>query len=314
MMENLAPHESESYPLTGTTDAPGISAPDHLGDFHIIREVGRGGMGIVYEAEQESLGRRVALKVLPKQMLLDPKQKKRFSREAKAAAKLHHTNIVPVFGVGEHDGLQYYAMQFIHGLGLDEVLTELKQLRQASGGRQPTDPAPASGGCQPTGVSTPASNARQPTDPDEITKTHQTDLQHRQTVSAATVAQSLLTGCFDRTVITDDSDSSLVTQNSSLITRHSSLTPRPSSLNPQPSTLNSTTTGRLSDTFTLPGSVVLPGQSESAAKPQAKKVTYWQSVARIGIQVADGLQHAHDQGILHRDIKPSNLLLDTRGT
>ena len=120
MMENLAPHESQSYPMPETA---GGSAPDHLGDYHIIREVGRGGMGIVCEVEQESLGRRVALKVLPKQMLLDPKQKKRFSREAKAAAKLHHTNIVPVFGVGEHEGLHYYAMQFIHGLGLDEVLT-----------------------------------------------------------------------------------------------------------------------------------------------------------------------------------------------
>ena len=82
-------------------------------------------MGIVYEAEQVSLGRRVALKVLPKQSLLDSKHKKRFIREARAAAQLHHTNIVPVFGVGEQDGLHYYVMQFIHGLGLDEVLVEL---------------------------------------------------------------------------------------------------------------------------------------------------------------------------------------------
>ena len=100
-----------------------------LGDFRILREVGKGGMGIVYEAEQVSLGRHVALKVLPKSMLLDDRAKRRFEREAKAAARLHHTNIVPVFGVGEQEGLPYYVMQFIQGLGLDEVLDELKNLQ-----------------------------------------------------------------------------------------------------------------------------------------------------------------------------------------
>src|SRR5260370_760512 len=74
---------------------------ERLGDFRIIREIGHGGMGVVYEAEQVSLGRHVALKVLPKQLLADARTKRRFEREARAAAKLHHTNIVPVFGVGE---------------------------------------------------------------------------------------------------------------------------------------------------------------------------------------------------------------------
>ncbi len=92
---------------------------ERLGDFRIIREVGRGGMGIVYEAEQESLGRRVAVKVLPKQALLDEKHLKRFQREARTAAGLHHTNIVPVFGVGDDDGYHYYVMQLIDGAGLD---------------------------------------------------------------------------------------------------------------------------------------------------------------------------------------------------
>src|SRR5206468_6558766 len=88
-----------------------------LRDFHILREIGRGGMGVVYEAEQLSLGRRVALKVLTQGRLRDAKQKRRFEREAKAAAKLHHTNIVPVFGTGEHEGTPYYVMQYIQGLG-----------------------------------------------------------------------------------------------------------------------------------------------------------------------------------------------------
>ena len=86
-------------------------------------------MGIVYEAEQVSLGRHVALKVLPDQALKDAKHKRRFEREARATAKLHHTNIVPVFGVGEHDGMPYYVMQYIQGLGLDAVLDELNHIQ-----------------------------------------------------------------------------------------------------------------------------------------------------------------------------------------
>ena len=92
-------------------------------------------MGVVYEAEQVSLGRHVALKLLPNHALHDAKQKRRFEREARAAAKLHHTNIVPVFGVGEHDGVPYYVMQFIQGLGLDAVLDELNRLQS---GTRPT--------------------------------------------------------------------------------------------------------------------------------------------------------------------------------
>lgn len=92
---------------------------ERLGDFRIIREIGRGGMGVVFEAEQQSLGRRVALKVLPPNALLDEAQVRRFHREARAAAALHHTNIVPVFGVGEEEGLHYYVMQLIDGEPLD---------------------------------------------------------------------------------------------------------------------------------------------------------------------------------------------------
>src|SRR6266853_1263118 len=106
---------------------------ERLGDYRIIREIGHGGMGVVYEAEQVSLGRHVALKVLPKQLLRDARTKQRFEREAKAAAKLHHTNIVPVLGVGEHEGLPYYAMQFIQGMGLDKVIEELARLQPQGG-------------------------------------------------------------------------------------------------------------------------------------------------------------------------------------
>jgi serine/threonine protein kinase len=103
-----------------------------VGDYRVLREVGRGGMGVVYEAEQTSLGRRVALKVLPQSVSRDDKALERFRREAKAAAKLHHTNIVPVFEVGQEGDVCFYAMQFIQGQPLDQVIDELRRLRKAS--------------------------------------------------------------------------------------------------------------------------------------------------------------------------------------
>ena len=102
---------------------------DRVGDYRIVREVGRGGMGVVYEAEQESLRRRVALKVLPRHHAGDEKALERFQREARAAARMHHTNIVPVFEVGEEDDFVYYAMQLIQGQGLDLVVDDLKRIR-----------------------------------------------------------------------------------------------------------------------------------------------------------------------------------------
>src|SRR5262245_32801200 len=166
MMENsaVADDSFNDEPRQGTAAPP----LEQLGDYRIIREVGHGGMGIVYEAEQVSLGRHVALKVLPKKMLLDAKQQRRFEREAKAAAKLHHTNIVPVFGVGECEGMPYYVMQFIQGLGLDEVLDELKHLRRGSGGQ----------------AATPADGQRR---------------RARKDVSVADMARSLITGNFEPT-------------------------------------------------------------------------------------------------------------------
>jgi serine/threonine protein kinase/WD40 repeat protein len=111
------------------------AAPVHgcLGDFRILREVGRGGMGVVYEAEQISLSRPVALKILPFAATLDPKQLQRFKNEAQAAAHLHHQNIVPVYAVGCERGVHYYAMQLVPGQTLASVIDELRD--QASSGR-----------------------------------------------------------------------------------------------------------------------------------------------------------------------------------
>src|SRR5581483_4707365 len=122
---------------TGGVTVQATTRVERLGDYRILREVGRGGMGVVYEAEQESLGRRVALKVLPDAALSDAQQILRFQREARAAARLHHTNIVPVFGVGRDEGHHYYVMQFIPGMGLDAVLEELRRLRRGAGSASP---------------------------------------------------------------------------------------------------------------------------------------------------------------------------------
>jgi WD40 repeat protein/serine/threonine protein kinase len=238
-----------------------------LGDYRIVREVGRGGMGVVYEAEQISLGRRVALKVLPHK-LPDARAKRRFEREARAAAKLHHTNIVPVFGVGEHDGLPYYVMQFIQGLGLDEVLAELKRLQL---GNVPT--GPHVGG--------------------ELPGT-------RKELTAVQMARSLLTGAFQGTDDRSEAEAAAAPQSVAHQEDQGASCPRPPAE---------------SDSFPLSSSsMVLPGRGRDGSTSKSRQPTYWQSVASIGVQVAEALEYAHKQGIKHRDIKPSNLLLDARGT
>jgi serine/threonine protein kinase len=132
--------------LSASRRAPSTEAPQsaaagpaeelgQIGDFRLLREVGRGGMGVVYEAEQFSLNRRVALKVLPFAAALDPRQLQRFKNEAQAAAGLHHPNIVPVYGVGSERSVHYYAMQFIDGRSLADLIEAMR----------PRDDKPAAG-------------------------------------------------------------------------------------------------------------------------------------------------------------------------
>jgi hypothetical protein len=126
--------EEEKEKEKQTGDSRTANSPvGRIGDYLILREIGRGGMGVVYEAEQISLGRRVALKVLPRRVSGDRLVQERFRREARAAARLHHTNIVPVFEVGQVEDVSFYAMQFIQGQGLDRVITELQELRDQGG-------------------------------------------------------------------------------------------------------------------------------------------------------------------------------------
>src|SRR5262249_9472345 len=165
------------------------------------------------------------------------------------------------FGVGEQDGLHYYVMQFIQGLGLDTVLDELRRLRQPRGRSAPTrDEAPG----RPTGVT--------------------------RDVSAMAVACGLLSGEFGRPGPT--------------VTR----TSEPEGPAAEAGRASSSS-ARAADTS---ATIHLPGQSGGSTLSDSGS-QYWQSVARVGMQVADALAHAASQGILHRDIKPSNLLLDDTG-
>ncbi|MHC4549259.1 MAG: tetratricopeptide repeat protein [Planctomycetota bacterium] len=134
------------------------SAPRQIGEYRILREIGRGGMGIVYEAEQTPMRRKVALKVLYPTITSTPKAVKRFQREARAAGRLHHTNIVPVHAMGQEGALSYYSMELVAGRTLDQIIRELERLgarpREAhlaalSGAERlarPSDSAPATAG------------------------------------------------------------------------------------------------------------------------------------------------------------------------
>ena len=135
LMEDFKPASGDLSDESASS-RPAISSLKQVADYRILKEIGRGGMGVVYEAEQQSLGRRVALKILPKSSVGGTKMLDRFQREARAAAKMHHTNIVPVFEVGSDEQCAFYAMQLIQGQGLDAVIGDLRDLRSAHTGSQ----------------------------------------------------------------------------------------------------------------------------------------------------------------------------------
>ena len=162
-MERLGSQEKASRQMARLAGAAEGTGVERLGDFRIIREIGRGGMGVVYEAEQESLGRHVAVKVISAELAASPADRERFQREAEAAARLYHTNIVPVFGVGRHGELPYYVMQLVDGVGLDTVLGEATRRQRTKERREPSGTALRDAVERLFGVdaSAPGSSARQ---------------------------------------------------------------------------------------------------------------------------------------------------------
>jgi serine/threonine protein kinase/Tfp pilus assembly protein PilF len=219
-----------------TDDTAGLSTRDEadghvtgvLGDFRILHEIGRGGMGVVYEAEQISIGRRVALKVLPFAAMLDKQQLNRFKNEARAAGTLDHPNIVAIHSVGTERGVHYYAMQLIEGQSLAQVV---EQLRSKSG----------------SGVEQKRSS---------------------------------------------DVDQQSIDYSTTPLLHYSS------SVHPASSIQHQADTEPVARLSTL---------------PDVDSREYFRAIAHLGIQAAEALDHAHQNGILHRDIKPANLLVDDTG-
>jgi serine/threonine protein kinase/WD40 repeat protein/Flp pilus assembly protein TadD len=284
--------------------------PERLGDFRILGEIGRGGMGVVYEAVQESLGRHVALKVLPPQATADPNLLERFRREARAAARLHHTNIVPVFGIGEHEGVQFYVMQFIRGQGLDAVITEVRRLRE--------NRLPSKRSRTPAGVaaSRGVSNNEQ-----TVLRGRQPDEQHPSDSLAESVAVGMMTQSWVRGPETTDNHEPAHTGQTD-VSLHLGLSDGESKESRTRPVVNAVPSGESPDhhadrptdadsSSTSTGTGLLSGtRSDSGSQSDQH---FFRSVTRIGMQVADALAHAHALGVLHRDIKPSNLLIDLQG-
>jgi len=291
-MERLKTHKESK---SGGRASLGPTRLQQLGDFRIIREIGRGGMGIVYEAEQLSLGRRVAVKVLPKQSLLDEKHLMRFRREAKMAARLHHTNIVPVLGVGEHDGFHFIVMQYIRGVGLDEIIPQLADLADSS-----------------KTAATPDQNNGE---------------RGRRDAQISSVARAIVKGEFSIPIASAESsmDGSASAIISGDLTESSSLgfeVGPPSEPTEHLNHLSTRSFVKLdhanSDSLKLEDAIddaspSVPDDSPRAAVTRRMNASYWRSVAKIGAQVASALQYAHEHGTLHRDIKPANLLIDQQG-
>jgi WD40 repeat protein/serine/threonine protein kinase len=218
-----------------------------LGDFRILREVGRGGMAVVYEAEQISLGRRVALKVLPFAAAMDARQLQRFKNEAQAAAHLQHQNIVPVHYVGCERGVHFYAMQFIEGQTLAAVIRDLRRLAAL----QPAAGEPPAGVV--TGLITELASGRW--------------APHASRGSPDSAADGPPAAGAPSTVdMPAATPAAETTTAATLSTQHSTKSP-----------------------------------------------AFFRTVANLGVQAAEALEHAHQVGVLHRDIKPANLLVDSSG-
>lgn len=273
-----------------------ISGLQQLGDFRIIREIGHGGMGVVYEAEQESLGRQVALKVLSPTTFDSPKSIRRFRREAETVARLHHTNIVPVFGVGDEKGLHYYVMQLIDGQPLNDVITGLRDKSKTESSESKTQTTAASG---------------KETSAREIGSSLDFQLPESEVVAEVQIESS---ADLQQQVHSDESAPTVMQSREELAKlSDQELTETIDQVKANRKANEAVSESDDSDSANRPPSEeLLPATERLSA--QLDTNVYWNSVAEIGIQVARALDYAHAHGVWHRDIKPSNLLIDQSGT
>tara|TARA_R110002072_G_scaffold173600_1_gene328241 strand:- start:41723 stop:45088 length:3366 start_codon:yes stop_codon:yes gene_type:complete len=313
--------EQDQRPLKNRGMIAGHVPLSKLGDFRIIREIGRGGMGVVYEAEQMSLGRRVAIKALPLLSVSQPELVKRFQREARTAARLHHTNIVPVFGVGEAEGFHYYVMQLIDGIGLDtftgdhtgtasdsvasQLMTELdgltdqgqsQSLASLVPGQNPDRKGDVDNSASTVSVATAKSIPVVPANSDEQSSGLSNLINdHSTSLSIPSLPKVEDDGC-------DSGDVSSATGFASVATSPAGSSGSTDVASGTPSGLLPNTESTASETAKQAGSDTPVPDGLSIAQ-----------IVEIGIQAADGLHYAHAQGTLHRDIKPGNLMLDGNG-
>lgn len=274
LMEQLGRCESEFREQANAhVSAPSI---ERLGEFDIVREIGRGGMGVVYEAIDRTLQRQVALKVLNGSALTTQKHIDRFRRESQLAAQLHHTNIVPVFGVGEEDGKHFYAMQYVESVSVHDIIEGLKRL------------------------------------PATLQATSATESGEWNANDGLGVAAALRGGEFaePRNIHVSAKPSSVSVGDSG----HVKVSQPRSSFDQTIDLSNARETQSKADDFDTTMEISSVEVVSTFISASSFGDQYWRSVARIGVQVADALHYAHVQGILHRDIKPANLLFDANGT
>ena len=263
-----------------------------LGDYRILREVGRGGMGVVYEARQISLNRRVALKVLPFAAALDPRQLQRFHNEAQAAAGLHHTHIVPVFAVGVERGVHYYAMQFIEGQTLAQTIAQRRRLEW-------TAPPARRGSADPAQGRTGA------------------HLLESRLQAESGLPDRLKPGLQPGHAPTPQLESRLQAEVGSAQAGTPTQTPNKTTAVPvrrgSPDPVETADRRSPVPETSFPSPVLTPTPHSATPGPGSRSREFFRMVARLGTQAAEALEYAHSLGVVHRDIKPANLLLDARG-
>ena len=298
MMEQLSRCEVDyREQANGTRAANRGTSSKRLGEFDIVREIGRGGMGVVFEAVDRALQRRVALKVLNDSTLATQKHIDRFHRESRLAAQLHHTNIVSVFGVGEENGTHFYAMQYVQGVSLQEIILGLRHLDEAGDNERYDSRAKLSGSAD----------------------------------DARLVARAMLLGRFAESRDVDahkDSEQStsdegglnpIVDDNDTVGSAFDQTLDISNSKHDEGNSPDSSKPSWESDAlpqqqFVVPAPDTAAGKNLRLGPNLRLGTAYFESVARIGVQVARALHYAHTNGILHRDVKPANLLFDAKGT